>query len=76
MIRLTDHLYMTIAVMLTGTLNHKPAKQAKKLSYQLLESKRIEIGLDMRNLSSGFVNNKLADQPAHLCSLISAFVIR
>ena len=27
------------------------------------------------NLSSGFVNNKDADQPAHLCSLISAFVI-
>ena len=27
------------------------------------------------NLSSGFVNNKGADQPAHLLSLISAFVI-
>ena len=28
------------------------------------------------NLSWVFVNNKGADQPAHLCSLISAFVIR
>ena len=27
------------------------------------------------NLSSGFANNKGADQPAHLHSLISAFVI-
>ena len=23
-----------------------------------------------------YVNNKVADQPAHLCSLISAFVVR
>ena len=28
------------------------------------------------NLSSGFANNKGADQPMHLHSLISAFVIR
>ena len=28
------------------------------------------------NLSSGFANNKGADRPAHLHSLISAFVIR
>ena len=28
------------------------------------------------NLSSGFANNTGADQPAHLRSLISAFVIR
>ena len=29
-----------------------------------------------KNLSSGFANNKDADQPAHLCRLISAFVNR
>ena len=29
----------------------------------------------MQNLSSGFVNNKGADQPAHLSSLISSFVV-
>ena len=28
------------------------------------------------NLSSGFVNNKGSDQNAHMCSLISTFVIR
>ena len=28
------------------------------------------------NLSSGCANNKGADQPAHMCRLISAFVIR
>ena len=28
------------------------------------------------NLSAGCANNKGADQPAHLCSLISTFVIR
>ena len=28
------------------------------------------------NLSSGVCKNKGADQPAHMCSLISAFVIR
>ena len=38
------------------------------------------MGLDARNwtpenLSSGFANNKDADQPAHLQSLIRAFVI-
>ena len=30
----------------------------------------------LQNLSSGFVINKGADQPAHRHSLISAFVIR
>ena len=34
------------------------------------------MGLDMRNLSSGVTNNKGADQPAHPRSLISTFVIR
>ena len=35
------------------------------------------MGLDARdNPSSGFANNKGADQPAHSRSLISAFVIR
>ena len=29
-----------------------------------------------KNLSSGFANNKSADQPARPCRLISAFVIR
>ena len=29
-----------------------------------------------KNLSPGFANNKGADQPAHPCRLISAFVIR
>ena len=33
------------------------------------------MGLDMRNLSSGFENNKGTDQPAHPCRLISAFII-
>ena len=33
------------------------------------------MGLDVRNLSSGFANNKGADQPAHPCRLISTFVI-
>ena len=28
------------------------------------------------NLSSGFANNKGADQPEHVCSLISTFFIR
>ena len=31
--------------------------------------------LTLENLSSGFASNKSADQPAHLCRLISAFVI-
>ena len=35
------------------------------------------LGSDARKpVFIGFVNNKGADQPAHLCSLISAFVIR
>ena len=34
------------------------------------------MGLEARNLSSGFGNNKGADQPAHLRRLISTFVIR
>ena len=33
------------------------------------------MGLNRENLFSGFANNKDADQPAHLRSLISAFVI-
>ena len=33
------------------------------------------MGRDVTNLSSGFANNTGADQPAHSCSLISAFVI-
>ena len=33
------------------------------------------LGLIMRKPSSGFANNKGADQPAHLHSLISAFII-
>ena len=33
------------------------------------------MGLEERNLSSVLANNKAADQPAYLCSLISAFVI-
>ena len=32
--------------------------------------------LPRENLSSGFANHKGADQPAHMRSLISAFVIR
>ena len=32
--------------------------------------------LTLENLSSGFANNKDADQPAHLRSLIRAFVFR
>ena len=35
-----------------------------------------KLGNDARNLSSGFANNKDADQPAHPRRLISAFVIR
>ena len=35
----------------------------------------INWALTRENLSSGFANNKGADQPAHLRSLISAFVI-
>ena len=34
------------------------------------------MGLDGRNLSSGFANNKGTDQPAHPHSLVSDFVIR
>ena len=33
------------------------------------------MGLNTKNLSSGFVNNKGADRPAAPLSLISAFVI-
>ena len=33
------------------------------------------MGFDVRNLSSGFANNKGADEPAHRCRLISTFVI-
>ena len=32
------------------------------------------MGLDVRYLSSGFANNKGADQPEHPCRLISTFV--
>ena len=35
----------------------------------------INMGLDVRNLSSRFANNKGADQPAHVRRLIRAFVI-
>ena len=31
--------------------------------------------LMQENLSSGFAKNKAADQPAHLCKLISTFLI-
>ena len=34
-----------------------------------------DVGLDARNMSSGFVTNKGADQPAHLRRLVSTFVI-
>ena len=37
---------------------------------------RYYFGLDARKLSSGFANNKGADQPARPRNLISAFVIR
>ena len=33
------------------------------------------MGLDVRNMSSGFTNNKGADQPAHPHSVFSTFVI-
>ena len=34
------------------------------------------MGLDARKPVFGFANKKCADQPAHPCRLISAFVIR
>ena len=34
-----------------------------------------QMGLDMRKLTMLHVNNEVADQPAHLHSLISTFVI-
>ena len=37
---------------------------------------KLKLGSTPGNLSSAFANNKGADQPAHSCSLISAFVIR
>ena len=44
----------------------------------LLSSKKTTViwASPRENLSSGFANNTGADQPAHPCSLISAFVIR
>ena len=41
----------------------------------LKKCKPHHMGLNTRNLSLGFWNNIGADQPAHLRSLISAFVI-
>ena len=38
-------------------------------------SPAIYTGFDIRKPVFGDVNNKSADQPAHMCSLISAFVI-
>ena len=41
----------------------------------LVLAANIIMGLDEENLSLGFGNNKDADLPAHLLSLISTFVI-
>ena len=38
-------------------------------------SEVVNSALTRQNLASGFSNNTGADQPAHLCGLISAFVI-
>ena len=52
-------------------------KQTDKRWYSyMLSLLQYNMGLDERNLSSGFANNKGAYQPAHLSSLIRAYVIR
>ena len=45
------------------------------MSEQLYKSSIIYLGLNARTCLQGFVNNKGLDQPSHLCSLISAFII-
>ena len=49
--------------------NFRTLTVCNKTAYKILEH------LPYMGLDAGFVNNKDADQPAHPCSLISAFVI-
>ena len=51
-------------------------KQRQLKTTQHAKSEEDNKGSTRENLSSVFANNKSADQPAHLRSLISAFVFR
>ena len=45
------------------------------LHFQIETHKTYKWAMSWENLFLSYANNKGADQPAHLCSLISAFVV-
>ena len=50
--------------------------KAVDISFSIIKMLTIKWASMQENLLSGFANNKGADQPAHMRSLISAIVVR